>query len=153
MVDGSTLAAKKSDTANWLLVVAGALVDRQGRWMMHRRPAGKMYEGLWEFPGGKVEPSELPVQALCRELHEELGIAVAEDACRPALFAQDGAVGGRSAIVLLLYTVKAWRGQPEAMEEGEVGWFAPHEALALSMPPLDQQLAERLFLLALGTPQ
>jgi 8-oxo-dGTP diphosphatase len=152
MVDGSPLSANYSDTADWILVVAGALVDQHRRWVMHQRPAGKMYADLWEFPGGKVEHSEMPAQSLCRELREELGIAVAEDACRPSLFAQDGAIRERPAIVLLLYTINIWRGQPRALEGGEVGWFAPQDALELAMPPLDRQLAEQLFLPARGEP-
>ena len=127
-----------------MLVVAGVLVDPDGRWMMHERPSGKMYAGLWEFPGGKVEASENPSQSLSRELREELGISVVASSCRPLLFAADGARGDRPEIVLLLYSVSAWEGEPQALEGGAVGWFTPGEALALPMPPLDRDLAERL---------
>lgn len=127
-----------------MLVVAGVLVDPDGRWMMHERPSGKMYAGLWEFPGGKVEASENPLQSLSRELREELGISVIASSCRPLLFAGDGARGDRPEIVLLLYSVSAWEGEPQALEGGAVGWFTPGEALALPMPPLDRDLAERL---------
>lgn len=127
-----------------MLVVAGVLVDPDGRWMMHERPSGKMYAGLWEFPGGKVEASENPLQSLSRELREELGISVIASSCRPLLFAADGARGVRPGIVLLLYSVSAWEGEPQALEGGAIGWFTPGEALALPMPPLDRDLAERL---------
>ncbi|MEO1019891.1 MAG: NUDIX domain-containing protein, partial [Pseudomonadota bacterium] len=60
----------------WTPVVAGALRGKDGRWLMHRRPLGKHHGGLWEFPGGKVEPHEIPVKSLARELNEELGIEV-----------------------------------------------------------------------------
>jgi len=139
------VAAKKSDTAPWLLVVAGALFCRERGWLLHRRPPGKMYAGLWEFPGGKVEYPENPVNSLLRELREELGIVVGPQACDAALFAEDGAAGDRPPIVLLLYTITAWQGTPQALEGGEVGWFTPQEALALAMPPLDRRLARRLF--------
>jgi 8-oxo-dGTP diphosphatase len=55
-------------------VVAGVLIDEQGRVLLAQRPPGKSLEGLWEFPGGKAEPGESAAQALARELHEELGI-------------------------------------------------------------------------------
>jgi 8-oxo-dGTP diphosphatase len=138
--------AKKTDAwLGWLLVVAGALIDAQGRILMHQRPEGKMYAGLWEFPGGKVEGSEKPVQSLVRELHEELGIRLDPDSVRPAGFAEDGARQGRLPIVLLLYTVTSWHGAPQALEGGKVVWCAPHEVLALPMPPLDRQLAAGLI--------
>ena len=89
MVDAPSPSAKKPDAAPvWLPVVAGALITPAGKCLMHQRPQGKMYAGLWEFPGGKVEASEKPVDSLVRELAEELGIAVPPAACRPALLAQ-----------------------------------------------------------------
>lgn len=145
MIDKPGSIEKNSDAAtDWFLVVAGVLIDPKGRWLMHQRPLGKMYQGLWEFPGGKVEPHEFPLESLIRELQEELGVTPTKEACNPAFFAQDGAIAGRPAIVLLLYTVRAWQGQPQALEGGEIGWFAPSEALQLPMPPLDSQLAQRL---------
>ena len=137
---------KKSDAApGWIAVVAGALLRADGRWLMHQRPPGKHHAGLWEFPGGKVEPDEIPSQSLIRELHEELGIR-----CDPATFAPAGFADTRvpeagRQIVILLYTVTGWSGEPEALEGGAVGWFTPAEALALPMPPLDVVLAAQLF--------
>ncbi len=145
MIENLRATEKNPDGGDgWLLVVAGVLLDREGRWLMYRRPAGKMYAGLWEFPGGKVEPLEVPVQSLARELAEELGVEVLAEACGAAIFAEGAAVPGRPAIVLLLYTVTAWRGTPRPLEGGEIGWFAPAAALALAMPPLDRELAQRL---------
>jgi 8-oxo-dGTP diphosphatase len=57
-------------------VAVGVLVDAQGRFLLTSRPAGKVYAGFWEFPGGKLEPGETVEQALRRELHEELGITI-----------------------------------------------------------------------------
>ncbi len=70
-----------------LLVVAVALVDADGRVLVSERPAGKQLAGLWEFPGGKVEPGERPEETLIRELAEELGITVAEPCLAPLTFA------------------------------------------------------------------
>lgn len=128
-----------------ITVVAGALHRADGRWLMHRRPEGKHHAGLWEFPGGKVEPAEMPVDALVRELAEELGIGCRAQGCDPAGFAETGAGEAVPPIVILLYTVARWEGEPQALEGGAVEWFTPAEALALPKPPLDIALAARLF--------
>jgi 8-oxo-dGTP diphosphatase len=70
-----------------LLVVACALVDSDGRILIAQRPEGKSLAGLWEFPGGKVEPGETPEQSLIRELDEELGIVTKVDCLAPLTFA------------------------------------------------------------------
>ncbi len=126
-------------------MVAGALRRGDGRWLMHRRPEGKHHAGLWEFPGGKVDDGESPSQSLIRELSEELGIRCHASLCVPCCFAESVAADGQPALVILLYTVGGWDGNPQALEGGTVGWFTPAEALALDKPPLDVRLAERLF--------
>lgn len=146
MIEIRSFDAKNPDSDRaWLLVVAGVLVDGDGRYLMHQRPPGKMYAGLWEFPGGKVEVNETPAQSLVRELHEELGIVLQNDAGVAALFAEQAAEGERPQIVLLLYTITRWDGVPQALEGGLVAWLTPEEALQLPMPPLDRKLATRLF--------
>ena len=132
-------------TAPRLLVVAGALQREDGLWLMHRRPSGKHHGGLWEFPGGKVESTEIPVQALCRELAEELGISVFPDAVAPFFFAESEADDSQPSIVILLYKVSGWTGEPAALEGGKVDWFAAHELPSLSKPPLDCRLVDQLF--------
>lgn len=146
MVDALHSGEKNSDGPQaWLPVVAAALTAADGLWLMHQRPAGKMYAGLWEFPGGKVEPTERPALSLVRELAEELGITVNPGSCQPALFAQQPAHSGVGEIVLMLYIVSQWDGTPRACEGGDVAWLTPVEALALPMPPMDRDLAERLW--------
>jgi 8-oxo-dGTP diphosphatase len=132
-------------TQTWIAVVAGALVRGDGQCLMHRRPEGKHHAGLWEFPGGKVELGEMPATALVRELAEELGIACDTDDLVPCGFAESSGDPGGPALVLLLYRLSAWHGEPQALEGGAVGWFRPAEIAALPKPPLDAQLAERLF--------
>ncbi len=129
----------------WMPVVAAALHDDAGRWLMHKRPIGKAHGGLWEFPGGKVEPEEVPENALVREIGEELGIRLNACDLRPATFAQERGAERRRPIVILLYTVRAWTGEPRALEGGEVGWFTPQQVMDLPRPPLDIALCERLF--------
>lgn len=129
----------------WTAVVAGALMGGDGRWLMHKRPPGKHHAGLWEFPGGKVEPDEKPMESLIRELSEELGIRCDPATCSPAGFAETSIAQSANAIVILLYTVGDWDGVPESLEGGEVGWFTPQQVLALAKPPLDVMLAQQLF--------
>ncbi|MFA9200538.1 MAG: (deoxy)nucleoside triphosphate pyrophosphohydrolase [Cypionkella sp.] len=125
-------------------VVAGVLRDGDGRLLLQRRPPGKRHAGLWEFPGGKVEPGENPRAALVRELAEELGIDLADDALRPAGFAEAAAGGGEPAIVILLYTVGSFSGRPTARGGAEAGWFTPAQAAELPLPPLDRALLAQL---------
>ncbi|WP_245804636.1 (deoxy)nucleoside triphosphate pyrophosphohydrolase [Erythrobacter tepidarius] len=141
-----TSDGKNSDAASgWIAVVAGALQRGDGRWLMHQRPPGKPHAGLWEFPGGKVEPDEIPSQCLIRELQEELGIRCDPATLTPVGFAESRMPEAGRQIVILLYIVGGWHGEPAALEGGAIGWFTPPEVLALEMPPLDVMLAARLF--------
>lgn len=126
-----------------LLVVAAALLDERLRVLMHRRPLGSAHGGLWEFPGGKVEPGESPEAALSRELSEELGIAVNDSDLRPLGFAS-GRSASETGLVILLYTCRRWAGHPRCLVGEEMDWFAPDAVSALAMPPLDYPLAEQL---------
>lgn len=129
----------------WLPVVAAALQREDGLWLMQKRPLDKDHGGLWEFPGGKVEAAEIPVEALVRELGEELGIAVSTDDCEPVGFAQDNTGIDHSPIVILLYKVTCWDGEASTLEGGKIGWFTPQEIDSLAKPPLDIALATQLF--------
>ncbi|GAA4036807.1 (deoxy)nucleoside triphosphate pyrophosphohydrolase [Parerythrobacter jejuensis] len=123
------------------LVVAAALADGQGRWLMHRRPEGKDHAGLWEFPGGKVESGETPEKAVVREIEEEAGLLLDRDCIGEAGFATSG---GDRPIVILLYTATKWTGEIEAREGGLFGWFSLEQISGLSKPPLDIELARQL---------
>lgn len=132
-------------TRSWIAVVAGALMRDDGCWLMHQRPPGKHHAGLWEFPGGKVEPHEMPIESLVRELAEELGIGCDPASCTPAAFAETGDPGTHNPIVILLYTVARWNGAARSLEGGDVGWFTPQQVRELAKPPLDIELCELLF--------
>ncbi len=119
-------------------VVAAALVDQDGRILLQQRPAGKELAGLWEFPGGKIEPGESPEAALIRELAEELGISVSTACLAPATFAS-APLGDRH-LLLLLYVCRKWEGIPRAIEASALKWVRPVEMHALPMPPADRPL-------------
>jgi 8-oxo-dGTP diphosphatase len=125
-----------------MLVVAAALVDRSGRVLVQRRPPGKAMAGLWEFPGGKVEPGETPEAALVRELTEELGIAVALQALEPVTFAS-APLADRH-LLLLLYLCRIWEGAPEALDATALAWHKPAALTRLAMPPADLPLIAAL---------
>jgi 8-oxo-dGTP diphosphatase len=121
-----------------LLVVAAALIDAQGRVLVQQRPAGKQHAGLWEFPGGKIEPGETPPAALVRELAEELGIRVDPAALTALTFASEPA--GERQLILLLYRVAQWQGEPRALEAAALRWVTPAALRTLPMPPADTPL-------------
>ena len=121
-----------------MIVVAAALVDADRRVLLQQRAPGRSMAGLWEFPGGKVEPGETPEAALIRELHEELGIDIGEDGLVPACFAS--APNGAMHMILLLYVCREWRGEPRVLEASALEWLAPAEMDASVMPPADQPL-------------
>ena len=147
MVTSSKNGGKKSDTRmGHLLVVAVALQAKNGRILMQRRPRHKHHGGLWEFPGGKVEPSENPDEALIREIQEELGIDILPDHLTPMVFARESAGDRDKPIVILLYTCRIWEGDPVSQEGCEVDWFSSEEIKKLAKPPLDVMLAKNLKL-------
>lgn len=118
-----------------LTVVAAALVDGDGRVLLQQRASGRHMAGLWEFPGGKVEPGERPEQALIRELAEELGIETEIACIAPATFAS--AELGERHLLLLLYICRKWRGEPRPLDASALKWVRPNQMFALDMPPAD----------------
>ncbi|MCW2350328.1 MULTISPECIES: (deoxy)nucleoside triphosphate pyrophosphohydrolase [unclassified Sphingobium] len=125
-----------------LVVVAAALVDAQGRVFVQQRPHDKAMGGLWEFPGGKVEPDETPEAALIRELREELTIETETACLAPASFAT-GMIGERP-LLLLLYVCRKWQGVVQPTEAPDSRWLHTHQLFALDMPPADAPLVAML---------
>ncbi len=121
-----------------LTVVAAALVDAEGRVLLQQRSQGRQMAGLWEFPGGKIEPGERPEAALIRELEEELGIRTEQDWLAPAAFAS--AELGERHLLLLLYICRKWRGEAKPLDAAALKWVRPEEMLELKMPPADKPL-------------
>lgn len=125
-----------------LLVSAAALVDAAGRVLIAQRPAHKALGGLWEFPGGKVEPGESPEAALVRELKEELDVTVAAEDLTPLAFASHAYAAFH--LLMPLFLVTAWRGAPRAIEAQALAWARPDALSGYPMPPADAPLVARL---------
>ena len=124
------------------LIAAVALIDSDGRVLVARRPAGRAMAGLWEFPGGKVEPGETPEAGLIRELKEELGIDVSESCLAPLLFASHGYDDFH--LLMPLFVCRVWDGIVTAREGQELKWLAPAALADLAMPPADEPLVPLL---------
>ena len=121
-----------------LIVVAAALVDRENRVLISQRPEGKSLAGLWEFPGGKVEPGEAPERALIRELAEELSIDVCPTCISPLTFASHNYESFH--LLMPLYLCRSWDG---VISPREGKWRACDRAMQLAdypMPPADLPL-------------
>ncbi|MET4701458.1 8-oxo-dGTP diphosphatase [Constrictibacter sp. MBR-5] len=125
-----------------LLVVAVALVDPDGRVLLARRPPGKALAGLWEFPGGKVDPGERPEAALIRELREELGIETDEACLAPFTFASHAYETFH--LLMPLYVCRVWKGTAAAREGQELAWVRPVRMGDYPMPPADKPLVAML---------
>ncbi len=128
--------------ADMLLVVACALVDKDGRVMVAQRPKGKSMAGLWEFPGGKIETGETPEAALIRELKEELSIDVTAACLAPLSFASHAYDDFH--LLMPLYVCRKWEGQIMPREGQNVTWKKPRELFDMAMPPADVPLIAAL---------
>ena len=125
-----------------LLVAAAALIDAESRVMLARRPEGKRLAGLWEFPGGKLEPGETPEAALARELAEELGIGLAESCVAPFAFASHAYDAFH--LLMPLYLCRRWTGAPTGREGQRLAWVRPQHLADYPMTPAGKPLVPLL---------
>ena len=130
-----------------ILVAACALVDADGRVLLTERPAGKAMAGLWEFPGGKIEPGERPEETLIRELKEELGLVVREPCLAPLTFASHAYEDFH--LLMPLYVCRRWEGFAAAQEGQRLAWVRPNLLRDYKMPPADEPLVAHLMTLLL----
>jgi len=138
----STAATEAEPGRPILLVAAVALIDPDGRVLLAERPAGKHLAGLWEFPGGKVQPGETPELALVRELAEELGIDVHESCLAPFTFASHPYADFH--LLMPLYVCRKWSGIVIAREGQRLAWVRPARLGDYPMPPADKPLVAML---------
>ncbi|MYJ70165.1 MAG: 8-oxo-dGTP diphosphatase MutT [Rhodospirillaceae bacterium] len=125
-----------------VFVAAIALVDIDNRVLIAQRPAGKDMAGLWEFPGGKVEPGETPEAALIREVREELGIDTSASCLAPFSFASHAYADFH--LLMPLYICRKWLGEPAPREHEAVKWVRPLRLADYPMPPADAPLVAML---------
>lgn len=125
-----------------ILVVAVALVDADGRVLLAQRPEGKSMAGLWEFPGGKVDPGETPEAALIRELQEELAIDTKASCLAPLTFASH--TYDDFHLLMPLYVCRRWWGDVRPQEGQAVKWVRPMRLRDYPMPPADEPLIAML---------
>lgn len=125
-----------------VLVAACALIDADNRVLIAQRPDGKAMAGLWEFPGGKVEPGERPEETLIRELHEELGIEVKEACLAPLTFASH--VYDDFHLLMPLYICRRWEGMVTAREHKNLAWVRANKLRDYPMPAADLPLIPHL---------
>ena len=118
-----------------LIIVAAALVERDGRMLLALRPPGTHLAGCWEFPGGKLEPGESPEACVVRELDEELGVRALDP--RPFTFVYHRYP--ERAVLILLLTCRI-EGEPKPLQAADLGWFTLDEAYELQMPAADLPL-------------
>lgn len=123
-------------------VMAGVMLDAQGRVLLAQRPPGKHLAGMWEFPGGKLEVGELPQAGLARELREELGV---EAAPHESLIRIPWRYGERL-LLLDAWTVRAWRGQPVSLEGQALQWCEPAGVDLATLAPADRPILRALQL-------
>ena len=119
-----------------LIVSAVALIDIDGRVLLSKRPGEKVLGGLWEFPGGKLEPNEKPEEALMRELYEELGIGTQKSCLAPLTFSYCDYE--KFDLILLLFVCRKWEGQVQAREGQELKWVFPNDIQKFPMPEADK---------------
>ncbi|MDO5621771.1 MAG: 8-oxo-dGTP diphosphatase MutT [Paracoccus sp. (in: a-proteobacteria)] len=121
-----------------VLVAAVALIDPDGRVLLAQRPEGKSMAGLWEFPGGKVEPGETPEAALIRELHEELGIGTWTSCLAPLTFASHAYEDFH--LLMPVFACRRWEGTPQPREGQKLAWARVDQLRDYPMPPADLPL-------------
>lgn len=121
-----------------VLVAAVALIDKDGRVLLAQRPKDKSMAGLWEFPGGKVEPGETPEAALIRELHEEIGIGTWSSCLAPLTFASHSYETFH--LLMPVFACRKWEGFPRPREEQALKWVRANDLRKYPMPPADLPL-------------
>ncbi|WP_108501868.1 (deoxy)nucleoside triphosphate pyrophosphohydrolase [Paracoccus indicus] len=125
-----------------VLVSAVALIDPDGRVLLAQRPPGKSMAGLWEFPGGKVEPGETPEAALIRELDEELGIQTWNSCLAPLTFASHSYDDFH--LLMPVFACRRWQGVVQPREGQSLAWVRANKLRDYPMPAADIPLIPAL---------
>lgn len=121
-------------------VSCSVLIDEDGKILIATRPKGKDMAGLWEFPGGKMQESEVPEVALARELQEELGIQTSPSCMYPLTFVSHRYESFH--LIMFVFVCRKWNGIPMPLEGQKLKWVLPKELSNYDMPPADLGLIE-----------
>ena len=124
------------------LVSTIALIDDENKVLIGRRPAGKAFEKLWEFPGGKVKKNETVEQALIRETKEEINIDISMNCISPLAFSTYKSENIN--IVILLFISRKWNLEPVCKFHSELKWIKPNNLNKYNMPPANKFLLTSL---------
>lgn len=124
----------------WIPVVT-AMIKKDGKVLLGKRPKGNSLAGQWEFPGGKIELGETPEEALKRELREEIGIEAEIGKLQIAYTHSFG----EKAVLLLFFDVNFWKGEPRNLHHSELKWVAPAEIDSLDIPQANRRILHRLL--------
>jgi 8-oxo-dGTP diphosphatase len=124
---------------NPIIVTAGVVV-RDGKVLVAKRKKGSHLEGLWEFPGGKLEPNESPEECLARELKEELGVDVRIGDIQKVVYHRYA----EKTVLLLFYACELTNGTPQPLEVEEMAWVKRSELLELEWVPADIRFVRKL---------
>jgi len=138
-----TEAIPETPSKPLLLVAACALVDADGRVLITERPPGKKLAGMWEFPGGKIEPGETPEETVVRELREELAIETKVACLAPLTFASHAYDDFH--LLMPLYICRRWEGEVTAREGQKLAWSRATKLSDYAMPPADLPLIPHLI--------
>jgi 8-oxo-dGTP diphosphatase len=129
----------RESTVNAKTPVMAAVISRADRLLLCERPAHKRHGGLWEFPGGKVEPGETPAEAVQRELHEELGIEVTDVA------EVEFSIADPDSEFVIEFLRVSIVGEPQCLEHASLAWVSPAELLDFPLAPSDRNFALHLL--------
>ena len=132
--------SKSKKRPQWIPVVAG-LIKKERSYLLGLRPPGHSLPGVWEFPGGKIEPGETPEEALIRELDEELGIQIKEFSLKKVIAHSYEDIG----ILLIFFEVTYWDGQPKIIHHSDLKWIPVEKITQYPLPEANRLIVEELI--------
>ena len=125
-----------------IFAAAAILLNHKGELLITGRPAGKIWSGYWEFPGGKIEADETPEIALKREMKEEVGVIL--NTFAPFGFVSETRADENYHVVVLCYLCREWQGEPQAHENQKMAWIKPEALDGYKLLPSNRGIVKQL---------